>query len=312
MTTVVLWSLTLLATACTEVSGDRILGRDLKLASPGFEVLADDSVVAPAPAPGVERRFTTHDLQRFGSPVGDLCFVRSAQPLDRELLTAALQLSLAGRDVTIEITDFSAGRYPAGTLQFPLAGLPGTARVERAGTTPAPVIWRGALRAEAGRTIPVWAAVRLLEMQSWVEAKEPLALGVPVSENQVQVRSARRPINGQVRNSPPALFLGKVPRRPIAAGTPLSPEMFAEPQLVVRGDPVEVEVASGAILLKFPGRAETAGKLNQQILVLDPVSRRHMFARVAGRGKVIVDASPKDGNNAASSEPGDGRTGPSS
>jgi hypothetical protein len=67
------------------------------------------------------------------------------------------------------------------------------------------------------------------------------------------------------------------------------------PRDVERGDPVVVEVASGSALLKLDARAESGGNLGETVVVRNPVSKICFSARVAGKGKVILDANQDSG-----------------
>ena len=68
------------------------------------------------------------------------------------------------------------------------------------------------------------------------------------------------------------------------------------PRDVERGDPVAVEVSSGAALLKLDGRAESAGNLGETVVIRNPTTKVCFSARVAGKGKVILDASQSSGS----------------
>ena len=81
---------------------------------------------------------------------------------------------------------------------------------------------------------------------------------------------------------------GTSPRNPIAAGASITAGMMDAPKEVERGDVVEVEVHSGAALLKVEGRAESAGRHGEPIKVHTLVNGRSFSARVAGKDRVVV------------------------
>ncbi len=283
--------LTALAGECYPVVGDRILGSDLKAATHGFEALEDRRVVALAPAPGVRRVFTPADLQSFGRPARELCFERSGEPIRKEAAAAAMQNAFDGRQVRIGIEEIQQGSLPTGTLEFPLTTLsrPPPNRPDAA------VIWRGHLRLENGRSIPVWARVRVTEQREWVESAAPLVPGRAVEPGQVRTRVGEVfPLTAPLATDP-NLFIGRSPRRSIAPGVLLNPAMFEEPFLILKGDTVDAMVASGAVSLRFDARAETSGRLNDSILIYDPAQSRRLKAQVAGKGKVVIHArQPND------------------
>jgi hypothetical protein len=63
------------------------------------------------------------------------------------------------------------------------------------------------------------------------------------------------------------------------------------PLEVERGDAVEVEVRSGAALLRFDALAESGGRAGDLVFLRNPESRARFSARVVARGKVVVDAN---------------------
>ena len=74
------------------------------------------------------------------------------------------------------------------------------------------------------------------------------------------------------------------PRR--IQGRPLVP--ISQRQGVARGEHVLVEVISGAARLAFETTAESAGGLGNFVLVRNPANGRLFPAKVAGKGKVVV------------------------
>jgi Chaperone for flagella basal body P-ring formation len=84
-------------------------------------------------------------------------------------------------------------------------------------------------------------------------------------------------------------------------------EIARPPREVERGDTVAVEVSSGAALLKFEARAESGGRLGETVTLRNPASNKSFPARVAGQGKVTVDAKQNPGSVARSGVRADGR-----
>ncbi len=76
--------------------------------------------------------------------------------------------------------------------------------------------------------------------------------------------------------------------------------MLDAPKDVERGDVVQVEVHSGAALLKLEGRAESAGRRGDPIKVHTLANGRSFSARVADKDRVVVTTAlgskPKDAN----------------
>jgi hypothetical protein len=75
-------------------------------------------------------------------------------------------------------------------------------------------------------------------------------------------------------------------------------KLVRPPREVERGDAVEVEVLSGATVLKFEAHAESGGKTGQTVSIRNPASGARFSARVAAKGRVIVDATLATGGAA--------------
>ena len=276
------------AAECTPVHGPRILGRDLNLVHPGLVSVKDDEVIATTPEPGLERRLTAFEERHFGVALAGLCFCRATALLKVADLEKALRSVLAGRAATVEVIDFSRVPVPEGSIQFTLSGI---TKPSQAGSESSPVMWRGRLVYDTARSIPIWVQARILEKRRWVESVMSLSRGVIVSPEQLAQKTGDRFPLAVVSVGDPAAFVGRIPRRTIPAGRTLTSEMFDDPPLISRGESVTVEVLSGTVSLTYEARAETGGKLNDFILVRDNESGRKNQARVAAKGKVVVDAN---------------------
>jgi len=276
---------------CIEVEGDRILARHLAAAAPAFGSLPAEQPLLFAPAPGARRVMSAQEMARLAARYGlavegvQACFERLTRPLDREQIIAALRKALGREDASIELIEFSRHRVPPGELEFPLAGLSTPA------TPGAAVLWRGRVRYDGNRSLPVWARVRIKASLQRLVAAENLAAGRPIEARQVRVEqgewfpSAEKPLAAVEQ------AVGKLPRRWIRAGSVLYERLLTAPPEVERGQVVEVEVASGSAQLRFRARAETAGRSGDTVLVRSPLNSRAVAARVAGPGKVVINAN---------------------
>ena len=84
--------------------------------------------------------------------------------------------------------------------------------------------------------------------------------------------------------------MGRVPRRPIAAGEVILPQWLEAPKDVRRGERVRVEVRIGQARLLLEGQAQSAGQRGEIIPVRNPATGRVFRARVQDRGQVSVMA----------------------
>jgi flagella basal body P-ring formation protein FlgA len=273
--------------ACVEVEGDQITAGDLARAVPAFSSVPADTELGYAPLPGVRRYFHTPELRHLAlrhnvtlPDEAEVCVEHAMETLQPERVVAAMRQSLEDPEARIEIVELSRYPVPRGELVFSRANLP----LDAAGA----VIWRGVVRSAGGRRFGVWANVKLRVRGVRVVATENLAVGHVIGANQVKLeacdvypaRSAALPSLETVA--------GTNPRNPIPAGESITASMVEAPREVERGDVVQVEVQSGAALLKLEGRAESAGRHGEPIKVHQLVNGRSFSARVAGKDRVVV------------------------
>ncbi len=272
------------AFACQMVDGPRILGGDLAAASSTFIALDPDLMIAAAPLPGVQRVFHADELVRLARqnsivapvPVAEVCFERAHESLTAETLLPVLRAALGIEDAEISILDFSRYGVPRGTLEFDVAGLSPTG------------LWRGHVAYDDNRSIPVWAKVRVTREQTWVEAIQPLLSSQLVDASQLILRNGPRfPVGPAPLNSIDAA-VGRLPIRAIKPGEPIFASMLVTPRQVERGDNVSVEVVSGEARLSFDAAAESAGRMDEMVMIRNPDSGKHFQARVVGKDKVVV------------------------
>src|SRR4051812_14282589 len=115
--------------ACLAIApaADQILLRDIAAAFENFAGLPPDTIIALAPAPGVERRFDISELRRMASrlhlaePEREVCVNRPVAPIERARMLDAMRAQLPS--ARIELLDFSRQPAPEGVLEFPRNGL---------------------------------------------------------------------------------------------------------------------------------------------------------------------------------------------
>jgi flagella basal body P-ring formation protein FlgA len=84
--------------------------------------------------------------------------------------------------------------------------------------------------------------------------------------------------------------------RIVAAGAEIHLAQLMVPPDVNRGELVEVEVRSGAAHLALTGKAESAGRSGDTIVIRNLSSNKVFQARVEGKGKASLDAGRDLGN----------------
>jgi len=280
--------------ACVRVSGESILVRDLAPALPALAALPPEETLGYAPTPGARRLVTRAELARLAErhgvklePGPGLCVERAAQRLTRERVEAALRAALiqAGQPAAqIELLGFSRYPVPEGEVEFPRSGLPVSPRAD------APLVWRGRMRYGGNRSLPVWARLRLVVEGQGVIATESLSAGRPVQAHQLRVGPVVWFPLAEAPLSETAQVVGRIPRRAIPAGTPVSPGVLQPAHQIERGENVTVEVTSGAAQLRLQARAESSGSAGDSVLLRNPSTGRTFAARVEDGGKVVIHA----------------------
>lgn len=267
---------------------DRITVGDLAAQVAGLESVAPDQPVSFAPAPGVRRIFTIAELRRIGArwnapvtPERDLCFERLVTPLDPAKILEAMRKQLP--QGSIEILEATHAAAPEGALEFPLAGLR---------STPAGGFWTGSVLYAGNRRFAVWARVKVQVTIARVVATGDLKAGQPIAASDLRIESHEEFPTAGVFAETVEQVAGKLPRRPVSAGTAIRSIWLEVSKDVSRGDTVKVEVYSGAAVLEFEGTAETPGVAGQTISIMNPASKKRFQAKILGRGKVVVGKAP--------------------
>jgi flagella basal body P-ring formation protein FlgA len=278
---------------CLPVSGPRILAEDLARAVPAFAGLAPELALGDAPAPGARRAYGAAELARLALRYGlavepgvEACFARPLETLTGERVAAALRAALPA--ARIEVVDFSRQPVPPGELRFP-------APVFRADqTSNAPLLWHGVVSASGQADFPVWASVRIRVSGTRAVAAQALVPGRPIERSQLR----EEPYEGPPGQPELSEIVGRGPRRPIQAGTPIERQMLEAPADVLRGERVQVEIRSGGVRLTMEAEAQASGSRGAVVGVRNSANGKILRATVADRGRVVISAD--EGEIAAS------------
>lgn len=277
---------------CVAVAGERVQAAELAAAVPALAALAPQTPLLYAPAPGARRTLSVAELARLTARYGiqappvEVCLERRVAPLQPDEILAALRKAVGRQDARIELVDFSRYPMPPGELEFSLSGL--------SRTVTGPALWRGRLRYDGSRTLPVWARVHIRAPGRRLVAAEDLPAGRRIAPTGLRVEQGEWYPFGETPLEAPEQAVGRIPRRRIPAGAVLYARMLSEPREIERGQTVLVEVASGGTQLRFSSRAESGGRTGDVIMVRNPANGRRLAARVAGPGKAVVDAGMVD------------------
>ncbi|HUA58008.1 MAG TPA: flagellar basal body P-ring formation chaperone FlgA [Verrucomicrobiae bacterium] len=282
------------AVQCHAVDGDRIRGADLAAAAPVFSALPSDLTIGFAPQPGTRRLIEPFDLARIAKVNGILdagalqpiCFERAMAPLDPAAAEAAMRRALDAPDAHIEIVELSKFPAPKGEIVFPRTALNEPA-------SDGPATWNGQVNYDGGR-FPIWARVRITVHQKRVVAMQPLRPGNPIPAGDVQLQE----VDEFPHSVPPLASLdqvvGRIPRRWIAAGSPVMPNAIDQPNDIDSGQTVVVEVRSGAAVVTIEAQAESAGRRGDMVSLRNPVSGKTFRARIEEKGRAFIDCQPME------------------
>jgi flagella basal body P-ring formation protein FlgA len=215
----------------------------------------------------------------------DVCFAWPLARLNQSVVLAALRKSFNNPDANIEIAEMTTDRVPQGDLNFPLTGLAVPASLDQ----PVPVIWRGELAYAGNRRLAIWARVRIDAPVTVVVAVDKLEAGHPITSNQLRTEVRRR--FPTLKNTITSIeqIAGMIPLRSLPPGAEVRWGNISRPNYVNRGDIVAIEVRSGTVRLAFTGRAESAGRTGDVIVVRNQETNKTFQARVSAKDKAIVE-----------------------
>jgi flagella basal body P-ring formation protein FlgA len=123
--------------------------------------------------------------------------------------------------------------------------------------------------------------------QNRVVAAVSLKMGQPIEAAQLRTESVEGFPSTGVAESVEQV-VGRVPSRPISAGTAIRLDQVVAAPEVRRGETVEIEVRAGNTRLGFSGKSESDGRRGDLIAVRNLTSNRAFQARVSGRGRAEI------------------------
>lgn len=121
-----------------------------------------------------------------------------------------------------------------------------------------------------------------------VVLRGPVPAGAPIQASQLLVQRRDIADAGGAVVTDPAAVVGKVPARPLAAGTPLTAADLAGAVALQRGDPVVLVTRVGGVEVRVGGRALGSARPGGLVRAENVESRRIVRGRLAGPGIVEV------------------------
>jgi len=284
---------------CVAVDHDQITAHDLAAALPAFARLAPETPIAPAPIPGARRELRSVEVAALARRQSvqidnppDLCIEFAMEPLDKARLLESMQKALPYPEAQIDILETSMALIPRGRVEFRYEdlGLPANPEKRSVAT------WRGNIVYGDNHRFAIWARVMMSVKLPRMIAKETIQRGQPILPEMIRVEYSNVfPAPGDVARNLSDIA-GQIPIRTIPAGKEVHLGQVATPPDVTRGDPVDVEVRSGAMRLVLRARSESDGRHGDVIALRNPSSDRIFQARVDGKDKASIDIGATPGN----------------
>jgi len=127
-------------------------------------------------------------------------------------------------------------------------------------------------------------------------ARRALPAGAPIDPRAVELADAdlTRLAGPPLRDR--AQVAGLVPRRTLGAGRVLSEDALAPAPLVRRGDPVELLVEAGRLLVRAAGIARQDGAVGDVVAAQNAATGTELLARVRADGSLLVLRAAEPGS----------------
>lgn len=285
---------------CLRISGPRLVAAELARLDSRFLAFPPDTDFGYPPAPGKRRSVTL-------SNGGTVCIERASRVLEESEIQAALEVPES--PVHAAVLDFPRKAFPTGKLRFPWDGVAPPARGADA------VLWRGSIEYEPGRTVALWARVRLWRETKCFQASTSVARGEAASPETFETSDCDAAAIlagalGPASDIPWAGERGPVAARTIRKGEWLTADLFSEAALVAARRPALLEVYSGGARLRFPVTPEESGTAGKTIWVRGTVTRERLRARVAGLDRLVLTLPGRENTpSARATIPRNGRPG---
>jgi flagella basal body P-ring formation protein FlgA len=190
---------------------------------------------------------------------------------------------------------YVAARVPAGASVEAAAldnrlRLVACAEPLRTGTLSSPSngAWTVTVSCTAPQVWTLYVPVRVHDQKPVVILTHNIRMGQPITADALTVESRDTAALGFGYLSDPAQAVGKTLRRPLAAGTALTPEVLAAVPSIRRGQQVTLLGRAGAFEVRASGKAMGDGGAGERIAVENETSKRIVEGVVRDGGVVEV------------------------
>lgn len=255
-----------------------------------------DTVIGSAPPPGrgiaieaAQLAYIAHLYDVNWHPVSGVertMLERAGRPLSHDEMTLPLKRGLiaagAAENVSVELPNTPPVLVPP--LSYPLLSVEGMHYDLATGRFAADL----SVAADGMETQRMRVEGRAVEMVTAVIASRRLSPGEVIGADDVRVvqvpaqRLAAPPIGDIVE------AVGLTPKRAVVAGQPLSAGELGAPVMIPKGSTVVMALETPNMSLAAQGLALTAGGKDDEIQVMNPLSRAVVTAKVTGPGRAVV------------------------
>jgi flagella basal body P-ring formation protein FlgA len=271
-----------------ELRSDLIRAGDLAAVIPQMQQAEAGTVLGYAPLPGVERRVSRRELLQWGEDLGlslnaeslpeAVILARKMRRLEagqvRGLVTSAVaeRYQADPSQVQVELHSFSEPLLPAEALSFELAS-----PLKRLGRpTTLTLRWTNAYGHSGDLSFRATARVR----GSYAIAREDLEARTELSAGDFTFEEGFLPGDPSEYALLPEEVKGKQLRQAIKAGETLEKRMLEPALAVKRGDLIELQLRTPAVVLRTAARAEQSGVTGEVIRCRNLQSGATVQARI--------------------------------
>jgi len=111
-----------------------------------------------------------------------------------------------------------------------------------------------------------------------------------ITAGDIRIEKHDRKSMAGISTARPSALKGQAARAPITAGSIITEDLVMKPILVEKAMAVSVTYATGGLHLTLRGKANESGALGDMISVLNPQSKKTLFATVTGPGTVAISS----------------------
>ena len=142
---------------------------------------------------------------------------------------------------------------------------------------------------------PLMIDGQIIDLVDVAVSTRSLAKNDIISVNDMKIEKRERKALAGTNLIKPALVIGQAAREAIPTGALFSEDAVSKPMLVDKGMAVSVTYSVAGLKLTLRGKANEAGAMGDMISVLNPQSKKVIFATIIGPGSVAVLA-PSNGD----------------